>query len=102
MIAVIDAQMDQVEVLCRRHHVLRLEVFGSVADGTFRPGSSDLDFLVEFEPLSPGEHYEAFFGLWEGLHALFRRKVDLVEAHVMRNPYFIRRVNESRKLVYAA
>ena len=102
MIAVIDDQKEQLEALCRQHRVKRLEVFGSAADGTFKPESSDLDFLVEFVPLSPGEHYEAYFGLWEGLQALFGRKVDLVEAQVMRNPYFIRRVNESRRLVYAA
>lgn len=88
--------------LCQRHRVRRLEVFGSAADGTFKPESSDLDFLVEFFPLDPGEHYEAYFGLWEGLEALFDWKVDLVEPQAMRNPYFIRRVNESRKLLYAA
>ena len=102
MIAVIDDQKEQLEALCRQHRVQRLEVFGSAVDGTFKPESSDLDFLVEFVPLSPGEHYESYFGLWEGLQALFGRKVDLVEAQVMRNPYFIRRVNESRRLVYAA
>lgn len=102
MIAVIDEQMSRVEALCRRHHVQRLEVFGSAADGMFDAARSDIDFLVEFFPLNPGEHYEAYFGLWEGLRELFRRKVDLVESQAMRNPYFIRRVNESRKIVYAA
>ncbi len=102
MIAVLDQQRNRLEGLCRQHHVRRLEVFGSAADGTFNPESSDLDFLVEFEKLSPGEHYQAFFGLWKALHALFSRKVDLVESKAMRNPYFIRRVNESRKLIYDA
>lgn len=102
MIAIIDDQQEQLEALCRQHRVKRLEVFGSAADGTFKPESSDVDFLVEFVPLSSGEHYESYFGLWEGLQALFGRKVDLVEVQVMRNPYFIRRVNESRRLVYAA
>jgi len=86
--------------LCRKHRVRRLEVFGSAADGTFDPERSDLDFLVEYEDLQPGEHYDAYFGLWEGLQALFGRKVDLVEPSGMTNPYFIRRVNESRTLIY--
>lgn len=102
MIALIDEENEQLEALCRKHRVRRLEVFGSAADGTFEPKSSDVDLLVEFFPLGPGEHYEAYFGLWEGLQALFGRRVDLVETEGMRNPYFIRRVNESRKLVYAA
>jgi len=102
MIAVIDKQRERLAALCRQHHVRRLEVFGSAADGTFKPESSDLDFLVEFFPLVPGVHYEAYFGLLEGMEAMFGRKIDLVEPQAMRNPYFIRRVNESRKLLYAA
>jgi len=86
--------------LCRKHHVRRLDVFGSSADGTFDPARSDLDFLVEYFPLSPAEHYEAYSGLWEDLQALFARNIDLVEAKGLRNPYFIRAVSESRKLVF--
>ena len=102
MVAIIDAQRIELESLCHKHHVRRLEVFGSAADGTFDPERSDLDFLVEYEQLSPPEHYEAYFGLWEDLQALFHRKVDLIEPHTMRNPYFIKEVNATRKPVYAA
>ena len=35
--------------LCRRHHIRRLSLFGSVLKGTERP-DSDVDLLVEFEP----------------------------------------------------
>ncbi len=35
--------------LCRRHHIRRLSLFGSVLKGTDRP-DSDIDLLVEFEP----------------------------------------------------
>lgn len=34
---------------CRRHHVRRLSLFGSVLRDDFRP-DSDVDVLVEFEP----------------------------------------------------
>lgn len=34
---------------CRRHHVRRLALFGSVLRDDFRP-DSDVDVLVEFEP----------------------------------------------------
>lgn len=102
MIAEIVEHHEMIAELCRKHHVRRLEVFGSAADGSFDPESSDLDFLVEYLPLQPGEHYEAYFGLLEDLEEMFGRKVDLVETGAMRNPYFIRRVNESRTVVYAA
>lgn len=88
--------------LCRQFHVHRLELFGSAARDDFNSETSDLDFLVEFEPCSPSDHYEHYFGLLESLRALFGRPVDLVEAKAMRNPYFIRRVNQSRTSIYAA
>lgn len=102
MISVLIDQKEPLEALCRKHRVHRLEVFGSAADGTFKPESSDIDFLVEYEPLSPGEYYEAYFGLLESLEALFERRVDLVDATCMKNPYFIQGANESRSVVYEA
>lgn len=102
MIAEIGEQIEAVAELCRKHRVRRLEVFGSAADGTFDPARSDLDFLVEYQALQPGEKYEAYFGLWEGLEALFSRKVDLVELEFQSNPYFIQGVNESRRVIYDA
>ena len=97
---IVDRHKPVVTELCRKHRVRRLEVFGSAADGSFRPESSDIDFLVEFAALTPSEHYEAYFGLWEDLAAVFQRKIDLVEAGAMRNPYFIQGVNNSRRTVY--
>jgi len=102
MVAIIDSHLSELGALCRKHRVRRLEVFGSAADGTFDPDRSDIDFLVEYEELAPGEHYEAYFGLWEDLQALFDRKIDLVEPETIRNPFVLRRVNESRRVIYDA
>jgi len=102
MIETIANQAARVREICLRHPVRRLELFGSAADGTFNPETSDLDFLVQFETISPAEYYEAYFGLVESLEALFDRRVDLVDVDCLRNPYFVRGVNESRRLVYEA
>ncbi len=102
MIAVINEQRGQLGAMCRRHRVRRLAGFGSAADGTFDAARSDIDFLVEYLPLQPGEHYETYFGLIEDLERLFGRHVDLVDATCLRNPFFIQGVNESRTLVYEA
>ncbi len=40
---------DALAGLCRRRHIRRLTLFGSVLKGTARP-DSDVDFLVEFAP----------------------------------------------------
>lgn len=38
-----------IAVFCRRNHIRRLSLFGSVLRDDFGP-ESDVDFLVEFEP----------------------------------------------------
>ena len=35
---------------CRRYHVERLYLYGSASTGRYRPGVSDLDFMVDFLP----------------------------------------------------
>jgi len=39
----------QIADFCRRHHIRKLALFGSVLRDDFRP-DSDIDVLVEFEP----------------------------------------------------
>lgn len=88
--------------LCRQHHVLRLDLFGSAALGTERHGESDLDFLVEFGPLPEGGYADNYFGLLEALEQLFGRPVDLVSAGAIRNPYFRQSVEQTRAVLYAS
>ena len=60
--------------LCRRHHIRRLALFGSVLRDDFGP-SSDVDVLVEFEPGHvPGFR---FIDVQDELSALLGRTVDL-------------------------
>ncbi len=99
---VIEQHREEIETLCRRFNVARLEVFGSAADGTFDPEQSDVDFLVEFQPLEPGPLADAYFGLLAELQRILQRKVDLVTPKAIRNPYFLRGVNDTRRLLYAA
>jgi uncharacterized protein len=40
---------EQLGALCRRHHIRKLSLFGSVVRDDFRP-DSDVDVLVEFAP----------------------------------------------------
>ena len=88
--------------LCQRFGVNRLDIFGSASVGNFDPQASDLDFLVVFEPMTPSEHADAYFGLLEALKQLFCREVDLVELEAIRNPYFLEAMEETRSNLYAA
>jgi uncharacterized protein len=102
MLDLIENHRTEVEDLCRRHHVAKLEVFGSAVTGEFKPETSDLDFLVEFQTLAPGTSADAYFGLFHGLEDLFRRKIDLVCVEAIRNRFFQRAVDKQRTLLYAA
>jgi hypothetical protein len=102
MTAILEAKRSEIAALCRRRHVRRLEVFGSAASGAFDPQTSDFDFLVEFDPLGPGERADAYFGLLEDLQELFQRPVDLVMVRAISNPYFRRAIEQTREVLYAA
>jgi predicted nucleotidyltransferase len=102
MIALIHQQRQNLEVLCRRRRVKTLALFGSASDGTFDATRSDLDFLVEFLPLDPGELAPDYFGLLHDLEDTFQRKIDLVMTRAIRNPYFKAEVERSRQVIYAA
>ena len=102
MKTLIEEKRQDIEELCRRHRVRRLEIFGSAVGDRFDPRKSDLDFLVEFETMSPAEHARCYFGLLFALTDLFGRDVDLVETSAIRNPYFLRAIAGDRMLLYAA
>lgn len=102
MISLIEEKREALQELCPRYHVARLEIFGSAAVNSSVPEESDLDFLVAFNRSKEMNLADQFFGLWEDLQDLFDRDVDLIVERSMKNPYFIKAVNDTRKLVYAA
>ncbi len=102
MIPLIQDHTDDIAEICRRHHVKRLEVFGSAAVGDFNPQTSDLDFLVEIQFLPPAKHADAYFGLLNDLQSIFGRSIDLVEDKAIQNPYFQQSVDATRETVYGS
>ena len=70
----INIPTDEVADFCRRHHIRKLALFGSVLREDFGP-ESDVDVLVEFEP---GTRVGLrFFTIERELSDLLGRKVDL-------------------------
>ena len=65
---------DRIAEFCRKNHIKRLALFGSVLRDDFGP-DSDVDVLVEFEPdIRVGLR---FFGMEIELSEILGRKVDL-------------------------
>ena len=100
MIGLIEQHREQIAELCRRYRVERLDVFGSAVKNTFKPKSSDLDFIVQFQ--SPGERGYAlrYLDFAESLEALFQRPVDVLIDQPFDNPYFKQSVEQARRTVY--
>jgi uncharacterized protein len=102
MVTLITKKQSDLAALCARFGVQRLEVFGSAAtDDQFDPATSDLDFIVEFRPDQElGPWMQNYFALRDALCELFGYRVDLVMSSAMKNPYFIREANRTRRLLY--
>ncbi len=103
MISSVENKIGAIKSLCAKYRINRLEVFGSASDGTFRPGESDIDFLVEFQSGADlGPWMSHYFDFRDELEKTLGAKVDLVMVTALKNPYFINEVNRTRSLLYAA
>ena len=100
IIPLVASRTPQIRNLCRRHHVKRLDVFGSAVNGDFHPDESDIDFLVQFDDSPEAQRFETRFQLTEELKALFGRSVDLVDDSAIQNPYFRDEVDQTREPIY--
>lgn len=90
-----------IKEICRRFHVRKLWVFGSILTPQFNE-SSDVDLCVDFDwdniPLLDSANN--FFGFQEALEILLGRKIDITDDSAVRNPYFRQELNETRLLIY--
>lgn len=92
----------QIEAIAARFAVRRLAAFGSVVKGNFVEDTSDLDFVVRFDPPQNMGAADQYFGLKEALEELFGREVDLVDGDAVQNPYFKAELRETAVDLYAA
>lgn len=97
----IEVNLQKIIELCKRFHVRKLWVFGSILTSRFSK-ESDVDFCVDFDwsriPLL--ESANNFFGFMDSLENLLQRKVDLTDDSAVQNPYFRAELNETRRLIY--
>lgn len=98
----ITTKRDEIADLCRRHHVRRLSIFGSAARDDFDPSSSDVDVRVEFSPEALENYVQNLHSLHDRLVELFGRKVDILSAKEIRNPYLRKSIESSQVTLYAA
>jgi hypothetical protein len=92
----IEIPKEKIAEFCRRRHIRKLSLFGSVLRKDFGP-ESDIDVLVEFEPGHvPGF---AFFEMEEELTRILGRKVDLNTPNFLSR-YFRTQVLQQAEVQY--
>ena len=98
MTARIDVPYGRIADFCKRNHVKRMALFGSVIRDDFTD-TSDVDVLVEFEPgRTPGL---AFFAMELELSDLLGRKVDLNTKDWLGR-YFRQGVLDDAEVIYVS
>ena len=94
----IDISASRIAEFCRRNHIQRLALFGSILRDDFT-SDSDIDVLVEFEPgVSVGLR---FFAIERELSILLGRKVDFNTPDFL-SKYFRDQVMAEAKVQYEA
>ncbi|WP_445159280.1 nucleotidyltransferase family protein [Mesohalobacter salilacus] len=86
-------------MLCKKHKVKELYVFGSVVNQNSK-SYGDIDFLVEFNHIDPLEYFDNYLKFKHELESLFAKKVDLVEVQTLKNPVLKRSIEKNKIKVY--
>lgn len=95
-------RIEELKKLCIMYKVKSLYTFGSVNTEYFTD-KSDIDFLISFDKsISIEEYSENYFLLHYQLQSLFKREIDLLTENSLSNPYFIKGIEQTKQLLYAA
>jgi predicted nucleotidyltransferase len=98
----ITGKIPQLIALCKKYRVATMYLFGSAATGNFTD-NSDIDLLVTFQnDVSLDEYADNYLDLMFEIEDMFGRRIDMVTENTLSNPYFIRSVEQTKKLIYAA
>jgi uncharacterized protein len=85
--------------LCKIHKVKSLYAFGSILTDRFN-SESDIDLVVDFEQMDVLDYGDNYYELKFSLENILKRNIDLLEQKAIKNPYFIRNLNQTKKLIY--
>ncbi len=91
---------EKMAAIFKSHKIEKVYVFGSALSDDFNE-RSDIDFLIKFKPdLDPLEKGELWWNLHDTLRDFFNREIDIVTENSIKNPYFIKELDETKQLIY--
>ena len=91
--------IDKIAALCRKYKVAKLWVFGSILTPRFND-QSDVDFSVIFHYEQIHDLFITFFDFIDELQLLLGRKIDLIDETAIKNDYFRKELNSTKRLIY--
>jgi uncharacterized protein len=95
----LNVSLNQIAEFCQHWHIIEFALFGSVLREDFR-SDSDIDILVTFSP-----EYRLTFRDWIEMQAqieeMLRRKVDLTQKKLLKNPYSRAEILQTHQVIYA-
>jgi len=91
---------EEIAAFCRRWRIVEFALFGSAVRPDFGP-DSDVDVLVRFQADAGWSLFD-LVTMQDELAALFGRKVHLVEAEGLRNPFRRDEILRTREVVYGS
>ena len=91
--------ISDISSLCSIHKVRHLYAFGSSVTNKFN-SESDIDFLVDFYPLNSTDYADNYYDLKFALESMLNRRIDLLEEKALKNPYFLKAIENSKQLIY--
>ena len=90
----------ELNILFKKNKVNKAFVFGSVLNSNFNE-NSDIDLIIDFENnLQPLEKGELWWNLYEELKKIFNKEIDIINESKIKNPYFLKEINSTKKLIY--
>jgi len=101
MNTIVTDKIDELKRLCLAFNVKSMYVFGSVCTDKFND-KSDIDILISFDNISLEQYADNYFELHYKLQDLFGRDIDLLTEKSLSNPYFIKGLEQTKQLIYAA
>ncbi len=92
---------EKIALLCSQHQVKKLFAFGSIVDGRFVAGKSDVDLLIEFkDDVNKKQKATSLLLIWVTLQNFLKCKVDLVHQDNLKGKYFKKYLEMYKEEIY--
>ena len=96
----LEQQLPKVIEILKKYKIKRAYAFGSICNDSFND-KSDIDLLIAFqENIDPLYKGQSLWDLEDELKNVLNRDVDILTETQLKNPYFIKELNETKIPIY--